>query len=152
MTPGGDTRRNDLQRQLMGHEYGILASRWGFDPMLRESADRAGAVATRTGEGSRLRRVGMVEARLNDGRLLFDFSKPVVCELFAQMQRVHYIKRFEQGKGEVYTYARIDDDLAAALEDAIEVIDGGLSVDLPRPRSDVPRRRSPGRVREWLKV
>ena len=44
-----------------------------------------------------------------------------------QMQRVHYQKKTSPDKGEYYEYHRSDDDLAAAVEMAIEVIDGKAS-------------------------
>ena len=141
--PGGDTRRNDLQRDTFSHEYSILRSRWGFDPMLRESADRVGAVATQKGNETRLTKVGKVEARLNDGRLLFDLSKPMVRRTFEQMQRVHYMKKASAEKGEYYEYHRSDDDLAAAVENAVWVIDSA-----PPP---LPPKVSPGRGKQPIR-
>ena len=138
--PGGDTRRNDLQRDTFSHQYGILRSRWGFDPMLRESADRVGAMAMIEGNTRRLTRVGRVEARFNDGRLLFDLSNPMVRKVFEQMKRVHYQKRTSPEKGEYYEYHRSDDDFAAAVENLITVIDS-----TPEP---LPTRASWGDPRE----
>ncbi len=121
----GDAKRNELERQRLSHEYGVPLSRWGFDPMLKESADRSGATAMEADNNRRLARVGKVRARLIDGRLLFDLSNPMVVRVFEQMRRVHYQKRSSPTKGEYYEYHRSDDDLAAALEDAVTVIDDG---------------------------
>ena len=149
---GGDTRRNDLQRQTFSHDYGVPASRWGFDPMLKESADRLGAQAMEESNNRRLARVGKVRARLLDGRLLFDLSTPMVVKVFEQMKRVHYQKRTSPTKGEYYEYHRADDDLVAALENAVTVIDGGPT---PLPTSYTApgalRRANAGaRMEVWL--
>lgn len=124
---GGDVTRNELERKRLSHEYGIPLTRWGFDPMLKESADRAGATAMEESNSRRLARVGKVIARHNSGRLLYDLSKPMVRKVFEQAKRVHYQKRTSPTKGEYYEYHRADDDLVAALEDAIGVLDGGIS-------------------------
>jgi len=93
-----------------------------------------------------------LRARLLDGRLLFDLSKPTVVKVFEQMKRVHYQKRTSPTKGEYYEYHRADDDLVAALENAVTVIDGGPS---PLPTSYTApgalRRANAGaRMEVWL--
>lgn len=109
----------ESRRRLMGQRYGIPHTRWGFDPMQREAAKIKGAqVAT----GDRLVRVGIVEGYINAGKLKFDFDGPGVKQAFAQMQRVHYVKKFVVGQGERYEYARVGDDLAAAVENALQII------------------------------
>jgi hypothetical protein len=119
----GDTSLIESTRRLMSQRWGIPYHRWGFDPLQKASADMAGAVAVKTGSGSRVQRAGMVEARLNNRKLLFDFEGPGVERLFDQLLRVHYTKRDVPGQGQVYDYARVDDDMAAALENAVQVVD-----------------------------
>jgi hypothetical protein len=129
----------ESRRHLMSQRWNIPKSRWGFDPMLKQSAQLLGVQAVATGKGARQRRVGLVETRLKERRILFDMDvlegdtpdecqrKERVRRLFHQMQRVHYIKKEIPGEGEVFVYNRSDDDGAAALEDAIEVIDSKKS-------------------------
>ena len=120
---GGDAKRNELKRQTMSHDHGIPLSRWGFDPMLKAEARLVGATAMEEANSRRLPRVSNVKARHNDGRLLYNLENPMVRRLFEQMKRVHYQKRSSPTKGEYSEYHRDDDDLAAALENAITVID-----------------------------
>lgn len=141
----GDAKLNNLQREAIGHQYGVPNSRWGFDPMLRESANLQGATAMDKSNELRLVRVSKVKARHNSGRLLYDLSKPMVRKVFHQMQRIHYQKRTSPTKGEYYEYHRADDDLAAGLENAITVIDeygdhksAGRPIAPQRPRQAAP--------------
>ena len=133
----------------MSQRWNIPKSRWGFDPMLKQSAQLLGVQAVATGKGARQRRVGLVETRLKERRLLFDMDilpgdtqdererKARVRRLYEQMMRVHYIKKEVPGEGEVYVYNRSDDDGAAGLEDAIEVIDGKKVLNLKGWKSNV---------------
>ena len=141
----GDTRWIEQNRRDLSAKYGVSLYRWGFDPMQREAAEQAGAEVST----SRSRKVGLVEARLSTGRLFFDLEGPGVREAVEQMRRVHYVKREVPGMGFRYEYARVDDDMAAAVENAVAVIDGGDMMGLsgwklvtPRPREPaVPQRR-----------
>ena len=119
----------DSQRRLMGQRYGILYDRWGFDPMQREAAKIKGVEVA---AGDRLVRVGIVEGDINSDKLKFDFEGPGVKAAFAQMQRVHYLKKFIAGQGEVYVYARVADDLAASIENALQVIKNKPPMDLTK--------------------
>jgi hypothetical protein len=127
-----DQNEIEYHRRRLSQKYGIPRDRWGFDPMQGEAAAMAGGKTT-GGPGSRPEKVGMIEARLNRGTLLFDPEGPGVFSglgpdgrdgLYPQMKRVHWIKRVIAGRGEVYDYNRDDDDIVAALEDAIKIIDG----------------------------
>ena len=91
--------------------------------MLKQSADLVGATAMEEANSRRLPRVSNVKARHNDGRLLYNLENPMVRRLFEQGKRIHYQKRTSPAKGEYYEYHRDDDDLIAALENAITVID-----------------------------
>ena len=127
----------ETRRHLMSQRWNIPRPRWGFDPMLQRDAKTLGVQAVATGKGSRKRRVGLVEARLKSRRLLFDMDvqptdppheverKERVRRAYHQMQRVHWNKREVPGEGIVLEYARVDDDMVAAIEDAVEVIDSG---------------------------
>ena len=64
-------------------------------------------------------RIGLVQARLNSGRLYFDINGPGVPALYEEMRRVH---RYKTRAGEV-RLDRKDDDRTAALEDAMELSD-----------------------------
>lgn len=132
---GSDRSLIETKRRLLSQKYNIPQHRWGFDPVQKQAAEMAGATVMESGAGSRLARVGLVEARINAHTLLFDFNGPGVRDLFLQARRVHYIKRLVAGQGEIYDYARIDDDLVAALEDAMEVIDGKRSAALYRQQA-----------------
>lgn len=132
----------ESRRHLMGQRWDIPKRRWGFDPQLKRAAELEGVEAVAMGKGSRQRRVGLVESRLKQRQLLFDMDyvegdsaderarKARVRRLFDQMRRVHYVKKDVSGEGEVYVYNRADDDGAAALEDAIEVIDSKKNLNL----------------------
>lgn len=129
----GDTMMIESRRRLMGQRWGISNRRWGFDPMQREAAKLVGAQIAP--EALRRDRVGMVEARMLNNRLKFDMyvlegdsaaereRKAGVRRCFEQMKRVHWVRREVKGQGYRYDYARVDDDMAAAVEDAIAVID-----------------------------
>ena len=91
--------------------------------MLKAEARLVGATAMEEANSRRLPRVSNVKARHNDGRLLYNLDNPMVRRLFEQGKRVHYQKRSSPTKGEYSEYHRDDDDLIAALENAITVID-----------------------------
>ena len=131
----------EYNRRIMGQRYSIPRARWGFDPMQREAADLVGASVFK----SRNDKVSMVEARLNRGTLLFDMaphdSSPAeaaraqsVVAVFEQMQQAHWISKVVVGQGEKLEYDRSDDDLVAALEDAVAVVDGDGSFSFGTPR------------------
>jgi len=125
----------EMRRHLMGQRWNIPKSRWSFDPMLQRAAKLLGVSSAATGKGARKRRVAYVENRLKMRRLLFDIDiqdtdskddmerKYRVQRCFQQFQRVHWITRESPGEGFILDYARVDDDMAAAVEDAIEFID-----------------------------
>ena len=121
------------RRLLMSRLWNIPPRNWGFDPQLKIAAGLVDAEAVSM--SSRMYRVGLVDSRLRQNKLRFDMDiqptddeatqirKHRVRQLFNQMRRVHYIRRELPGKGLVLDYNRVDDDMAAALEDAIEVMD-----------------------------
>ncbi len=138
----------EYNRRILSQKYSIPKTRWGFDPMQKEAAQLVDATVLK----SRDTKVGYVEARLNRGTLLFDFSGPGVPALFEQMQNSHWVKKVIVGKGEVYEYDRSEDDLVAALEDAVAVVDadtsfsfgsgkvGGMAVKNPTRKTATPSR------------
>lgn len=121
------------RRLMMSQLWHIDRRNWGFDPQLKIAAGLVEAEAVSM--ASRMYRVGLVDSRLRQNKLRFDMDvqphddeattqrKHRVRRLFDQMRRVHYIRRELPGKGLVLEYNRVDDDMAAALEDAIEVMD-----------------------------
>ena len=125
----GDTRAIDFRRLEMGAVYNIRPERWGLDPMLKAHADYLGVEAVASGAGSRLARAGLVHGLLNNVRtgmglkLFFDLNGPGVPGAYAEMARVHYVKRLVAGRGEVYDYSRTDDDMTATIENAVELLE-----------------------------
>lgn len=121
------------RRLMLSRLWGIDRRNWGFDPQLKIAAGLTDTTAVSM--ASRMYRVGLVDSRLRQRKLLFDMDvqphdgevtvqrKHRVRRLFEQLRRVHYIRRELPGKGLVLEYNRVDDDMAAALEDAIEVMD-----------------------------
>lgn len=134
-----DQQEIEYHRRRLSAKYGIPRTRWGFDPIQKEAAQMADA-QTAGGPGSRMAKVGMVEARLNRNTILFDPDGPGVYSglgedgsdgLVPQLRRVHFIERVLPGRGSVMEYDRTDDDLAAAFENAVAVIDGNQGFALP---------------------
>ena len=128
------------RRRLMSQLWGIPPRRWGFDPQLKIAAGLVDAQAVTM--ASRMFRVNLVDSRLRQNKLRFDMDvqpgddeatsqrKHRVRLLFNQMRRVHYVRRELPGKGLILEYNRVDDDMAAALEDAIEIMDTSRKVNL----------------------
>lgn len=128
------------RRRLMGSLWNVPNSRWGFDPQLKLAANLEGAQAV--SRASRMYRVGLVQSRLKQRKLLFDMDilpdddevtidrKNRVRQLFNQMKRVHLIRRDIVGQGAAYIYDRVDDDMAAAAENCVEILDGKKKLNL----------------------
>lgn len=129
----------DFNRMSLSGRYHVNKSRWGFDPMQREAAKMADASMMPAGSSRRLTRAGYVKSYLNkdsiQGLLLFDMDPhddsprerdraAGVRRAFTDMQRVHLVERFVSGQGLKWDYGRTDDDLPAAIEDAVLVIGG----------------------------
>ena len=135
----GDTNWIEQQRRELSQKYRISLSRWGFDPMQREAARLSGADVIISGQ--RRLRVGMIEARMGDPpKLFFDMSGPGVAAAYEQGIRIHWRKVMRPGQGEVFEYARIDDDDFASIENAIQVIDS---------KPPAPPRRATVRLPQW---
>lgn len=118
----GDTTWIEANRRELSARYRIPLHRTGYDAMQKEAAEYGrGMVAL--GPGTRGRKVGLVEARLNTRKLWFDLNGPGVRDALAQMGRVHYVKKQSPEKGAFFEYARVDDDDAAGVENAVWVID-----------------------------
>ena len=128
------------RRRMLSSLWHIDRRKWGFDPQQKLAAALVEAQAVSM--ASRMYRVGLVDSRLRQNKLRFDMDvqpgddeattqrKHRVRRLFDQMRRVHYIRRELPGKGLVLEYNRVDDDMAAALEDAIEVMDSSKRTNL----------------------
>lgn len=101
---------------------------WHTDPNQRFLARNFEAKAVSGSAGAREARVGLVQARLNSGKLLFDKNGPGVPAAYEEMRKVH---RRKTRSGEI-VYDRIDDDRTAAIEDSLEGADGQLFLDLPK--------------------
>ncbi len=131
----GDQTTAESWLGLASQKYGIPRRRWSLDPLQKALADRMGCSVARMGDGSRMRRTDMVNARIRRNQLKFDMvirpgdspaeveRKKRVTLVFEQMKSVHVIVKTAPGRGEYTEYARWDDDLAAAVEDAIELLD-----------------------------
>jgi hypothetical protein len=120
----------ESNRRAMSAAFWVPLHRWGYDPMQRYAATVAGAVNPETkqpyvstGSGRRERVAGMTYARFMARKLFFNMSGAGVPQAFRQMQRVHRRKKMVAGQGEVWEYARVDDDMAAAIENIVEVVD-----------------------------
>ena len=118
---------------------------WHTDPNQRFLARNFEAQAVSGSAGAREARVGLVQARLNSGKLLFDKNGPGVPDAYEEMRKVH---RRKTRSGEI-VYDRIDDDRTAAIEDGIEGADGQMVLELPPrilarryKRANEPRRKN----------
>lgn len=135
----GDTGEIETRRRLMSQRWAIPHRRWVFDPMQREAAKIVGAQVAPT--ATRLTRAGHVHQRLMNNTLKFDMlvqqgdsdpdreRKARVRRCFEQMKGVHQI-RVESKGGYRFEYARVDDDMAAAVENAIDLIDSRQPLNL----------------------
>ena len=95
--------------------------RWGVDPNQTYAAKNdAWATAVKGNANSREFRIGLTTARLNWTKLYFDSTGSGVAELYREMQKIH---RYKDRQGQLIL-RRDKDDMTAALEDAIEVMDG----------------------------
>ena len=116
----GDTAQFNAAKRRLSHDYNAWA--WSVDPNERYMAGQMGGLtqAVQTGAGTRGARIGRVRARLNAGTLFFDKDGPGVRELYEEMRRVRY-RRMANGE---LVLLRVDDDRAAALENAVDRLDG----------------------------
>ena len=115
--------------------------------------------AVNSSPGSREYRIGLVTARLNENRLFFDFNGPGIGDnlnhsdrdhihgLYCEMSHVH---RKKQRNGEI-VLNRDKDDRTAALEDAIEALDGRILRDSV-PQEYKMKYKKHGRKRELNRV
>lgn len=142
-----DPQHLDLQRKMLSHDYGVPLSRWGFDPMLTHSAKLVGAAPMEEAQRARKERVARVRGRFN-GRLYFDLSKEGVRRGFEQMKRIHWIVR-DTPQGQTREYHRADDDFAAALENAVTVIDTQIEMPTSVARPDYGRRVTRVGAAKW---
>ena len=132
----------------MGQKWQISPRRWVFDPMQREAARLLGCIVAPT--ALRLQRAGKLQARFLNRKLLFDMvvlegddlptreRKERVRRCFEQFKRVHMVKREVPGQGWKYEYARVDDDMVAGVENAIDLIDSRPVLD---KKQKLPSRR-----------
>ena len=114
------------QHQRLSHQWRCYD--WGTDPNEKFLARSYDAKAVSGSSGSREARIGLITARLNSGRLYFDQNGPGVLALYEEMRKVH---RRKTRSGEI-VLQRVDDDRTAALEDAIEIMDGFRKRELPK--------------------
>ena len=141
----GDHYRLNAEKQRLAHKWGIY--KWGTDPNERFMARQYGATAVSGSAGARGARIGLVQARLNLGKLRFWKGGAGTAELKSEMQRIHKRKLRD---GELKLVTNLD-DRTAALEDAVEVLDGAPGiVSLGKPTNLVrpyPRRSYTRQVR-----
>lgn len=123
----GDTFTLQKARKELSERWKCY--RWNVDPRERFMAKNWEGEATTYSESGREARVGLVTARLNLSKLMFDMSGPGVSDLYEEMKRVHRRKT----KDGQLKYVRLGDDRTAALEDAIEALDGEKPLKLPKP-------------------
>ncbi len=123
---GGDSTALLRARKDLAQRYRCY--RWKVDPNERYMAKSMEGEATSYSQSAREARIGLVTARLNLGKLLFDMDGPGVPELYEEMKRVHRRKTRE---GEL-KLVRLGDDRTAALEDAIEELDGLYKTGMPK--------------------
>ena len=114
----GDTARLKAQKFRMSRTY--KAYQWSVDPNERFMAGDLLAEAVRMGAGTRDNRIGQVKSRLNNWTLYFDMDGPGVAGLYEEMKRVHY----KVGNNGELALVRLEDDRTAALENAIDNLDG----------------------------
>ena len=95
-------------------------------------------------------RAGTVHQRLMDRTLLFDMvimatdsvadreRKEQNRRCFEEMKGIHQIKKEVPGHGWHYEYARVNDNMAASIENAIDLIDSRPVLD---KRQKLPSRK-----------
>lgn len=119
--------------------------RWNVDPNERYLARSwdPNLQAVSYSESGREARISLVTARLSLGKLKFDMDGPGVPDLYEEMKRVHR-RRTNDGQ---LKFVRLNDDRTAALEDAIEALDGMPAMNIPK--SFKVKRRDNARQREF---
>ncbi len=122
---GGDTTNLRAARSDLALRY--RTHRWNVDPNERFMAKSFEGENTSYSESARLARHGLVRSRLNLHKLFFDLDGPGVPALVAEMKLVHYRK---DKMGQFHPH-RDKDDRTAALEDAIEALDGVKGIAVP---------------------
>ena len=124
----GDTHLLQAKKLELSRKYECW--RWGVDPQQTYAAKNDAWATTVSGSaGSREYRIGLTATRLNWSRLFFDVNGAGVRQLFDEMKLVH---RFKTRDGELKIH-RDKDDRTAAVENAIETMDG-----LVRPKPPTP--------------
>lgn len=138
----GDYDALGRARKMLSERYKVW--RWMTDPNERYMARSWQGEATSSAEGPRQARINLVKTRLNLNKLFFDLNGPGVKGLYEEMQRVHERKRRD---GQL-VIVRDQDDRTAALEDAIEMIDGRPSFSLNKNRLRI--KYEPPRAAEFV--
>ena len=109
-----------LRREQLRLKTTYNAWEWTTDPNERYMAKSFQSIGVSYSEAGRGARIGLVQARLNSGRLFFDRNGPGNDRLFYEMAHVH---RRKQKNGEM-VLVRDKDDRTAALENIHERLDG----------------------------
>ncbi len=141
----GDTFALGSARARLSVKYGVR--RWGADPNEKYIAQNDASVESVSGsDGSRNYRINLTGSRLDHDTLFYDQRGPGVRDLYQEMARVH---RYKTRQGEL-KLRRDKDDRTAALEDAIELLDGLKPLKLPQ--TTVRRRYAKGSRPEFVPV
>lgn len=140
----GDVSWLRRTQDYLARKWKVPPQKWGFDPNEKFMAKSFKAEAVSGSAGSREYRIGLTGSRLNADALFFDITGPGVAKAYEQMKRVHRVK---QRSGEL-KLVRLDDDGAATIENNIEMKDGMVRLEIPKPfRLKYRRRESPSELR-----
>lgn len=142
---GGDVDALAYAVAQQSDDYGIKRHRVRIDPNQRGLADKFRWNAALLGDGSRANRIGLLTRLLNSGGIFFDVAGPGISELFAEMRAYHWEKQ-ENATQEKWVPVRKNDDRVAALEYAIEELEGTNRQPL---RRNVPMGRQQGAGFAW---
>jgi hypothetical protein len=127
-------------------KWQIPNQNWRTDPNEKFMARTYSATAVSGSAGSRDYRIGLFVARLNDDAIAYDVNGPGVRAAYEEAKQ---IRRVKQRNGEM-VLRRIDDDMQASIEDAVEGRDGLIHREFPKPLQR--RYRQHGRKRELKSV
>lgn len=143
----GDAFDLNVARTLLSSRFGVR--QWSADPNEKFMAENDVMVENVDGSsGSRNYRMNLTRTRLRHDKLYFDAQGRGVKELVAEMEKVH---RFQTKAGKM-ELRRNKDDRTAALEDAIELLDGLTPIKLPKAQRLSYQRVERSRRREFVPI
>lgn len=141
----GDTSMLQSAKKDLTKRWGIR--NWATDPNERYMARDFGIETVSGSQGARGHRMGLMRARLNLGKVMYDINGHGVAALYEEQKKVRFRKN-RAGKMEL---VRALDDRTASFEDANEIVDGTPKIHMPK-KIPTTHTRSPQRRKEFRRV